>query len=216
MNEQKHNEILSLYNDHTIQRRITSRLGYLERVYIRGGDRLWAELVFCLMTPQSKARSACAAVRELYMSDLLHSTDATEISAVLKKHIRFHNNKSLYIVEAATKFDEICSLIGATADKVELRNMLFKLIKGMGLKEASHFLRNIGFGHDIAILDRHILRVMEALEILPIGMSSKESLTLGKYLQIEESLRCYSIDVGIGLEYIDFVFWYAATSDIFK
>ncbi len=216
MNEQVHAELLSLYNDSIIKSRIKSRLDYLKRVYIRGGSRLWAELVFCLMTPQSKARSACAAVCELYKTDLLHSIDAVAISAVLKKHIRFHNNKSLYIVEAAAKFDEICSLIEETSDKVHLRNILFKQVKGMGLKEASHFLRNIGFGHDVAILDRHILRVMENLEILPIGMTAKESLTLGKYMQIEQSLRQYSIDTGIGLEYIDFVFWYKATDDIFK
>lgn len=211
-----HDEILSLYNDKIIKCRIKSRLDYLERVYIRGGSRLWAELVFCLMTPQSKARSACMAVVELYQSDLLHSTDVMAISNVLKKHIRFHNNKSLYIVEAASKFDDICSSIEATSDKVALRNMLFKQVKGMGLKEASHFLRNIGFGHDVAILDRHILRVMESLEILPVGMTSKESLTLGKYLQIEDNLRQYSIDTKIPLEYIDFVFWYKATDDIFK
>ncbi len=216
MNKEMHNEILSLYNDSTIKHRIKSRLGYLERVYIRGGSRLWAELVFCLMTPQSKARSACMALCELYQSDLLHSTDALAISTVLKKHIRFHNNKSLYIVEAASKFDNICKLIADTDNKVELRNILFKEVKGMGLKEASHFLRNIGFGNNVAILDRHILRVMESLEILPSTMTSKESLTLGKYLQIEENLRQYSIDTGIGLEYIDFVFWYKATSDIFK
>ena len=66
---------------------------------------------------------------------------------------------------------------------VELRNELAKEVKGYGLKEASHFLRNIGFGQKIAILDRHIMRVMDKLSILPEGMTPKTSLTKNNYLQ---------------------------------
>ncbi len=216
INEEKHNEILSLYKNKAIKKRIKSRLAYLQRIYKRGGDRLWAELVFCLLTPQSKARNACAAVIELYKNGLLHSKDKTSISNVLKKHIRFHNNKSLYIIEASDKFDELWQMIKNTDDKIDLRNKLFKVIKGMGMKEASHFLRNIGFGHHIAILDRHILRVMDSLGIMPNHISIKDSLTLGRYLEIEASLAEYSKQTKIPLEYIDFIFWYKATDDIFK
>ena len=216
INEEVHLQILSLYKNKEIKYRIKSRLDYLTRIYIRGGTRLWAELVFCLLTPQSKARNACRAISELYQKDLLYSKDVAQISLVLKKHVRFHNNKSLYILEAGKNFDNICSLINHTDDKIELRNNLFKQIKGMGMKEASHFLRNIGFGHDVAILDRHILRVMDSLNILPENISIKDSLTLSRYLEIEASLRLYSKDTKIPLEYIDFVFWYKATNDIFK
>ena len=99
---------------------------------------------------------------------------------------------------------------------VELRNELAKEVKGYGLKEASHFLRNIGFGQKIAILDRHIMRVMDKLSILPEGMTPKTSLTKNNYLSCEANLVEYSKSEKIPMEYLDFVFWYDATNDIFK
>ena len=99
---------------------------------------------------------------------------------------------------------------------VELRNQLAKEVKGYGLKEASHFLRNIGFGQKIGILDRHIMRVMDKLEILPEGMTPKTSLTKNNYLKVEENLVEYSKKENIPMEYLDFVFWFDATNDIFK
>ena len=48
-----------------------------------------------------------------------------------------------------------------------LRNFIAENVKGYGLKEASHFLRNIGKSdNQIAILDRHILRNLKALDII--------------------------------------------------
>ena len=49
----------------------------------------------------------------------------------------------------------------------ELRNWLAKNVKGYGLKEAGHFLRNIGISDNkITILDRHILRNLKKLNII--------------------------------------------------
>ena len=99
---------------------------------------------------------------------------------------------------------------------VSLRNELAKEVKGYGLKEASHFLRNIGFGQKIAILDRHIMRVMSKLDILPESMTPKTSLTKNNYMSCESNLVEYSKKEKIPMEYLDFVFWYDATNDIFK
>ena len=59
----------------------------------------------------------------------------------------------------------------------------------MGYKEASHFLRNIGLGYDIAILDRHILKNLKLFNVIdeiPSSISKK------KYFEIEEKMRNFS------------------------
>lgn len=53
----------------------------------------------------------------------------------------------------------------------------------MSYKEASHFLRNVGFGENIAILDRHILRNLVKLEVID---ELPKTLTPKLYLEIEE------------------------------
>lgn len=215
INQEVHKELLSIHKK--IRARVEKRLSYLSRIHIRGGDRLWAEMVFCLLTPQSKARNACNAVIELYKKDKLFSSDSEAIAKILKKHVRFHNTKSLNIIEAKKYFKNINKVIEeGKANTVELRNKLAKEIKGFGMKESSHFLRNIGFGDDIAILDRHILRVMDSLNIMPIGVGIKNSLTVKRYMEIENSLRNYAKKTKIKMDHIDFVFWFKATDDVYK
>ena len=60
------------------------------------------------------------------------------------------------------------------------------------------------------------MRVMDKLEILPEGMTPKTSLTKNNYLKVEENLVEYSKKENIPMEYLDFVFWFDATNDIFK
>ena len=65
----------------------------------------------------------------------------------------------------------------------EARERLFVLdVKGLGMKEASHFLRNVGRGKTIAILDRHILKNLKkygAIDGVPTSLTKK------RYLEIE-------------------------------
>ena len=86
-------------------------------------------------------------------------------------------------------------------------------IRGLGYKEASHFLRNIGLGEDIAILDRHILRnlaMIGLIEDTPNSMSRK------KYLQIEGEMAEFAKQIRIPLSHLDLLFWYKETGEIFK
>ena len=86
-------------------------------------------------------------------------------------------------------------------------------MKGIGYKEASHFLRNIGFGEHLAILDRHIMKNLKLLGIIdeiPI------SLTRKKYLEIEQRMVKFSKKVKIPMKHLDLVLWYKETGEIFK
>ena len=66
----------------------------------------------------------------------------------------------------------------------ERREWLVKNIKGLGFKEASHFLRNIGFD-DYAIIDSHILDLLERYKFI----KPPKTLTRKKYMEIEKILQ---------------------------
>ena len=217
--------LMGIYKDKILHERMKRRLEYFERVYKRENDkRLFAELAFCICTPQTKARSGAAAIIDLYNHNLLFKGSEESIANILIKHVRFHNMKAKNIVLARKLyFPKEKFILRERIDDaikndsiVSLRNELAKEVKGYGLKEASHFLRNIGFGQKIAILDRHIMRVMSKLDILPESMTPKTSLTKNNYMSCEANLVEYSKKEKIPMEYLDFVFWYDATNDIFK
>ena len=86
-------------------------------------------------------------------------------------------------------------------------------VKGMGMKEASHFLRNIGFGGELAILDRHILKNLVAVGVIP---EIPKSLSPKKYLAIESAMLEFSRSMGIPMDHLDIVLWYKEAGAIFK
>lgn len=178
--------------------------------------QLFIELAFCLLTPQSGARRCWTAIQNLLDKDLLFNGTAEEIAAAINI-VRFRNNKASYIIKARKQFIEgettLRSFLDSDIPAVGKRRWLFKEVKGYGMKEASHFLRNTGFGNEVAILDRHILRNMERLgliEKIPVSISEKQ------YLEMEHSLSSFAAKTGIPMQYFDFVLWYKETGDIFK
>ena len=81
------------------------------------------------------------------------------------------------------------------------------------MKEASHFLRNVGFYEEIAILDRHILRYLKKfgfIDEIPRTISKK------RYLELEEKLKIFALRSNIPIEFLDFVIMYDEIRDIFK
>ncbi|MEW6067612.1 MAG: DNA lyase [Nitrospirota bacterium] len=95
----------------------------------------------------------------------------------------------------------------------ECRNWLVQSISGFGYKEASHFLRNIGFGEKIAILDRHILKNLHQFRIIK---DIPESMSRAKYLQIEKDMAKFAKEISIPISHLDLLFWYKETGEIFK
>ena len=88
-----------------------------------------------------------------------------------------------------------------------------KNVKGMGFKEASHFMRNIGIGNELAILDRHILKNMKLLGVID---EIPESITENVYLMLEKKLSEFSKSSRIPMEHLDFVLWYKEAGEVFK
>ncbi len=95
----------------------------------------------------------------------------------------------------------------------QTREWLVGNVKGMGYKEASHFLRNIGLGRDLAILDRHILKNLVRFGVIP---DIPRSLGRGRYLKIEVAMSDFARLINIPMSHLDMLLWYMGAGEVFK
>ena len=175
------------------------------------------ELSFCILTPQSKALNAWQAITNLKENNLIFTGSAEEMVEYLNI-VRFKNNKSKFLValrEQMTKNGEIITkdFFSSIPTTFEKREWIVKNIKGMSYKEAGHFLRNVGFGSEVAILDRHILRNLVKLEVID---EIPKTLSPKIYLEIEKKMKEYCDFVKIPMDEMDLLLWYKEAGVIFK
>ncbi|MBS3816000.1 MAG: N-glycosylase/DNA lyase [Candidatus Thermoplasmatota archaeon] len=201
----------------SIEGEIHSRIDDFKSLWDEGEeDKIFDELTFCLFTPQSKAKVCWDTVEKLRENEMIEEGEKSEIADEIKR-VRFRHNKSEYLVEAREKFlDDDFSLrekLKEFDDPKEARRWIVDNIKGLGLKESSHFLRNIGYTQDLAILDRHILKNLEELDVIE---EVPKTLTKKRYLEIEEKMKRFSKEVEIPLGHLDLVLWHEETGHIFK
>ena len=206
-------ELAGLY--HPIKPQIESRLQDFSRIWKEASEEeLFRELVFCLLTPQSKARTCWRAVERLERKCMIREAGPEEITRELVG-VRFNLRKGEYICLARSRFSS-CSLrdtLAGFSDASAAREWLVANIKGLGYKEASHFLRNIGLGGDLAILDRHILKnlaLMGVIDEVPASPSKK------MYLEIEKKMIDFSREAEIPMSHLDLFLWYKEAGEVFK
>ena len=98
-------EIESVKNIYlSIKKEIDIRLNDFKNIWKNGSENdIFTELVFCLLTPQSKATTCWDAVLRLKDKNLLFSNDKDKISHTIHP-VRFKNNKAKYIILAKNKF----------------------------------------------------------------------------------------------------------------
>ncbi len=180
-------------------------------------ERLWEELVYCIFTAGASARMGLSSV--VAVRPLLASGAHEELTkALLGKH-RYPNARSGYIVVTRDYLREDCQMrlrerLDGFADPHARRDWLARerRIKGLGYKEASHYLRNIGF-RGYAILDKHILRSLADLGEIE---SPAPPTTRARYLVIEEALRRFAARLAIDFDELDLVLWSMKTGEILK
>ena len=152
---------------------------------------------------------------------LLLNGDSDEMTAALKQagaH-RFPVARPRYIVCTRNYFRADCGMalrkrLRSFSDPFARRDWLAqeKQVKGLGYKEASHFLRNIGVkGH--AILDKHVMRCLAEMRVID---SAKPPSTRRKYLEVEQQLVAFARDVRIDFDELDLVLWSMKTGEVLK
>lgn len=166
----------------------------------------FSELCFCILTANAQAERALLIQQELGPQGFLEN-NLEQLSATIKKFgHRFHNRKAEYIV-FARQYKNIKEII-INMSGPEARIWIVKNIKGIGYKEASHFLRNMGWS-DVAIIDRHILRFMyknKLIENIP------KTVTPKIYIDLENIL----IEIHPKQDELDLILWYHMTGKILK
>jgi len=203
-----------------LRKEIRARLNEFREVWRSGSDdRLWEELVFCIFTAGASARMGLTAV-EAVRPFLAHGgqRDMTRAIRSAGAH-RFPVERPGYIVVTRAYLREHCNMalrqkLQSFRDPLARRDWLAqeKRIKGLGYKEASHFLRNIGI-RGYAILDKH---VMSCLHDLNVVESAKPPATRTRYLEVEEKLKSFAIELGIDFDELDLVLWSIKTGEVLK
>lgn len=168
-------------------------------------EEYFYELLYCLLTPQSKAANAEQVVKKLRALDFLHiDLDPTPLLRDPAHYIRFHNVKAARVRSLRNEWVDIqATLLSTEIDGTTKRDLLVVRVNGLGWKEASHFLRNIGY-LELAIIDRHILKHL--LECGAID-SIPTTLTQRSYKEIEASFQQLAASFGLTLQELDLLFW---------
>jgi len=180
-------------------------------------EKIFEEMCFCILTPQSSAKQAIKTINLLKEHHLLDKGKAAQ-KEKFAKNVRFYRTKAIRLEEIqknfpAGKIKKILIENGLPKEPLKCREFLLKEVNGYGMKEASHFLRNIGFGENIAILDRHILKNLVKCGViheLPKTLSKK------KYIEIEEQMRVFCKKYRINFAELDLVFWSNETGEVLK
>jgi len=198
---------------------IRARLAEFESVLLEGDDqRFFEELVFCIFTAGASARMGLNSI-ERVRSHLLKSGQKRLTRLLLGAH-RYPNARSGYVIHTRNFLRRDCGLrLGERLDSfgadMEARRDFFAKnpdVKGIGYKEASHYLRNIGY-RGYAILDKHILRSLYEIGVIdsPNPPGAKK-----KYLAVEDRMRKFAEDIKIDFDELDLLFWSNKTGVILK
>jgi N-glycosylase/DNA lyase len=197
---------------------IVQRLAEFRKVYEKGDRAIFEELCYCILTAGSSAKMGMRTVEAL--KDIIRSGSEKELQQRARAHsVRFWRLRPSYIVHTREYLEEACGLklkrLIGSFDSRDARRDFFaknKGIKGIGYKEASHFLRNIGFP-GYAILDKHILNSLREMGV--IGTRMRPTTRAG-YLAIEQKLEEFAKEIGIDMDHLDLLLWSRKTGEILK
>lgn len=208
-------DLVSRYNIRKSE--IKQRLEDFRKLIDETDERIFAELAFCICTPQSRATQCWKAIEALTKNNLLYTGSNEQIKPFLNI-VRFNENKSRYIVQARNTFSNgqrvlIREKLLSLGNPEMMREWLVENVKGFGMKEASHFLRNIGLGESLAILDSHILKNLQKYGVID---EVPKSLTEKKYLEIEGKMKDFAERIRIPFGELDLLLWSEETGMIFK
>jgi len=188
---------------------IQKRIDEFKELNKKPSDELFKELCFCILTANFNAEKSIKIQNEI--GDCFLDNSEEELAKKLKNlgH-RYPNTRAKYISESRKCKKSLKEVIQFN-DKKKLREWIVNNVKGLGYKEASHFLRNIGFD-DFAIIDFHIVDILARHNLI----ERPKTLTKNKYLEIENVLRTIGKKTDLTLAELDLYLWYLETGKILK
>ncbi|HSE97745.1 MAG TPA: N-glycosylase/DNA lyase [Blastocatellia bacterium] len=197
---------------------IRDRLAEFEKIGRTASDeRLFEELTFCIYTAGASARMGLRCVESV--RPVLMTGSLQDIQHALQHKHRWPDGRGAYVYETREYLREYCGLRMrkllsgfATADERRDFFAANRGVRGLGYKEASHFLRNIGY-RGYAILDKHILARLAEFGVIE---SPKPPSTRKRYFEKEEKMKQFAETVGIDFDELDLLLWFTKTGEILK
>lgn len=166
---------------------------------IKDDECLFGELCFCILTPQSRAKNCRGVINRLKNEKELFTANLEELRDYLKG-IRFPDVKAQRIIKARERFPELKKKLNSNPE--ELRKWLVNNINGIGMKESTHFMRNIGF-KGLAIIDVHIQNFLRKIGYC----KEKGNLTKKQYNKLEKKFLKMAKKLKIPPEELDIAIW---------
>jgi N-glycosylase/DNA lyase len=188
---------------------VQNRLNDFKNINKNSNFDLFQEMCFCLLTANFNAEK-CINIQNK-IGKYFFTDSKEELSKKLKTYgHRFPNARACYIKDSLKFKDKLTKIVNFY-DKNAIREWIVKNIKGLGYKEASHYLRNIGFD-DYAIIDFHIIDILASYKLI----EKPKTITKKKYLEIENILKIIAKKTKLTLAELDLYLWYIETGKILK
>ena len=206
--------IRDLIKEPRVHAMVEERMEEFREVHLADTNKWYEELVYCLLTAYASARMGQKCADALCCDKILMDGSLKDVTdCLVTEGHRFAKIRAEYIFNTRHLAPTIKQKIQSFQKTKQTRVYLAKNIKGIGLKEASHYLRNVGY-FDLAILDRHILANMNEHGV--IDHPKNKSLTRKRYLEYEEKLQLVADILGILPGELDLYMWYRKTGTVMK
>lgn len=120
-----------------------------------------------------------------------------------KNRFSFLLTKTIFAIYGQSK--TIRDFLVSAHDAKEAREVLIEHIYGFGPKQASLFLRRVGYGEDLAILDVHVLDYLDLAH--GISFSPNRLGKLSFYEEVEDAFREIASNFGHSVGCVDLATW---------
>jgi len=184
--------------------------------------KLLEELVLCLLSSSVKYEVAASYVEYFteagfFNSWLLNVPNQEELYVIMNTPIlvkskyiryRFPKQKSIQLYNLIANIygqgSSIKQILNKSKDPKFIRENLVEICSGIGNKQSSMFLRNIGFTNKLAILDTHLIDYLKTIQIIP---SNFKLNTTKKYILVEDKYLDYAVSNNFDMSHLDSAIW---------
>jgi N-glycosylase/DNA lyase len=206
--------VTELEADPRVRDAVEGRMREFQEANLADSARWFEELTYCLLTAYSSASMGQRCVDALCTGDTLTKGSLEEVSVCLRAQgHRFADRRAEYIFLARGHAPHLKQIIESQPDSKVAREWLVENVKGLGMKEASHYLRNVGY-LDLAIIDRHILAHIREHGLA--DTDARKGITMRKYLEYERTLEKVAAKLGMPPGKMDLYLWYKKTGAVLK
>jgi len=207
-------KVRELTTNPRVRKMVEDRMDEFRHVHEMDSQKWYEELVYCLLTAYCSALMGQRCVDALRGGSLMEGSVEDVRECLVEEGHRFANRRAEYIYDTRELAHRIKSVIQGFDDPRDAREWLVKKVKGLGWKEASHYMRNVGY-FGLAIIDRHILSNMVEHGLIT-EEESRKGLTKRRYHAYEGVLEKVALRLGMAPGELDLYLWYRKTGKVLK